>query len=106
MKNLEFYALAYDFNKQELVKINIFNSVSFLDKVQESITQYNVDKSLEHFKQNINAGLKYTFWSRREYELSVGDAFETDLSKYEKIDVYQQVFPNLNILVKYIIDNI
>ena len=33
----------------------------------------------------------------------VGDLFEKDLDKYEKIDVYQQLKPNLNTLADYII---
>ena len=48
--------------------------------------------------------VKYCFWSKREYEISVGDAFDTNFDNYEKIDVSQQVLPNIEALAKYIID--
>ena len=47
----------------------------------------------------------YSFWSKREYEISVGDAFETNLNNYEKIDVYSQVKPNIIQLAQYILKN-
>ena len=43
------------------------------------------------------------FWSKREYELSIGDAFDTNLNNYEKIDVYTQILPNFDILIDYIL---
>ena len=40
---------------------------------------------------------------RREYECSVGDAFETDINNYEKWDTYSQAKPNMVIIAHEVI---
>ena len=37
-------------------------------------------------------------WSRCEYEISVGDAFEEDVNKLEKWDCYKQAEPNMEVI--------
>ena len=106
MKKLTFNVLFYDFNAKKLITLNIFNNIHFSEGVDRAILEYKETKSIENFTKQIDMALKYSFWSKREYELSIGDAFETNLDKYEKIDVYQQVSMNLDILIQYIIDNI
>jgi hypothetical protein len=53
----------------------------------------------------IDSLAKYCFWSKREYEISVGDAFDENLDNYEKIDVYRQVAMNISIITDYVIKN-
>ena len=43
-------------------------------------------------------------WSLREYEISVGDAFETNIDKFEKWDCYKQTEPNMEIITQMCID--
>ena len=102
MENLKWYVLNYDFNGKKVENFNIFRSVRFTEGVQDLLDNYI---TFEDFVEKLDRKLKYSFWSKREYEISVGDAFETDLDKYEKIDIYSQVKPNVKILAKYIIDN-
>lgn len=102
MENLKWYVLNYDFNKKEVENFNIFRSTRFIDGVQDLLKHYI---TFEDFVEKLENELRYAFWSKREYEISVSDAFEIDLNKYEKIDVYSQVKPNVRILAKYIIDN-
>lgn len=103
---MEFYALNYDFNKKCLYNMNIFNNITFKESIDDAIKDYYTDGlSFEDFKQIVQNCLRYAFWSKREYELFIGDAFDKDLSNYEKIDVYSQVLPNLNILTNYILNN-
>lgn len=102
MENLKWYVLNYDFNGKKVENFNIFRSVRFVEGVQVLLEHYI---TFEDFVEKLESELRYTFWSKREYEISVSDAFETDLNKYEKIDVYSQVKPNVRILAKYIIDN-
>ena len=102
MENLEWYVLNYDFNGKKVENFNIFRSCRFVDGVKELLDSYI---TFEDFVEKLEKELQYAFWSKREYEISVSDAFETDLNKYEKIDVYSQVKPNVRILAKYIIDN-
>jgi len=103
---MEWYVLNYDFNNKKVVSHNIFNNISFIRHLSQYIDEYEKGiLSYKELKESIRSSLRGAFWSRREYELSIGDAFETDLDKYEKIDVYRQVLPNLDLLVKYILDN-
>lgn len=102
MENLKWYVLNYDFNRKKVENFNIFRNIRFVEGVQDLLEHYI---TFEDFVEKLESELKYAFWSKREYEISVSDAFETDLNKYEKIDVYSQVKPNVRILAKYIIDN-
>ena len=101
MKKLEWYVLNYDFNHKKLENFNIFRSYRFTKGVEDLLNHYT---TFDEFVEDLEKELMYAFWSKREYEISVGDAFETDLNKYKKIDVYSQVKPNVRILAKYIID--
>lgn len=42
-------------------------------------------------------------WSRRQYEISVSDAFETDIDNFEKWDCYMQAKPNMVIIAHEVI---
>ena len=99
---MEWFVLNYDFNKRRIEDFNIFRNSYFTKSVEELLKEYS---SFEEFVIQLDRKLMYCFWSKREYEISVGDAFEKDINKYKKIDVYSQVKPNIEILAKYIIDN-
>ena len=99
---LEWFILNYNFNKQRIEDFNIFRNTYFTKSVEELLKEH---LTFEEFVIQLDRKLMYYFWSKREYEISVGDAFEEDINKYKKIDVYSQVKPNIKILAKYIIDN-
>lgn len=101
MKEREFYVLNYDFNGKKIEAFNIFCNVKLLDGIDKLLEEYI---SFDDFCEKLDSLLRYCFWSKREYEISVADAFEEDLSKYEKIDVYRQVAPNLKLIANLIID--
>lgn len=105
-KDLEWYVLNYDFNKKQVENFNIFRSSRFLDCLKETLEHFKNTNDYKMFKEELKTDLMYSFWSKREYEISVGDAFEEDLSKYEKIDIYDQVLPNLDNLAMYLIQKI
>lgn len=97
---MEWYVLLHDFNKDKVISYNIFNN-SKLDKELKELKENFISK--ENFVSELDKILRWCFWSKSEYEIVVGDLFEKDLDKYEKIDVYQQLKPNLNTLADYII---
>lgn len=97
---MEWYVLLHDFNKDKVISYNIFNN-SKLDKELKELKENFISK--ENFVSELDRILRWCFWSKSEYEIVVGDLFEKDLDKYEKIDVYQQLKPNLNTLADYII---
>lgn len=100
---MKWYVLNYDFNLHKAYEFNIFDSVNFLRGVNEAI---KVIGNREEFKDKIDRELKYSFWSKCEYEIYVTDAFHDAPNEISKIDVYDQVKPNLDILVDYIIANL
>lgn len=102
MKNLKWYVLNYNFNEKKVENFNIFRSVRFVESVQDLLDNYI---TFEDFVKKLENILRYSFWSKREYEIFVSDAFETNINNFEKIDVYSQIKPNIKILAKYIIDN-
>ena len=107
IKDMKWFVKNWDFNGKKLENFNIFCNWKFIDGVQHTLDKY-FDISpynFEDFKEDIRRELQYCFWSKREYELFIGDAFEEDINTYEKVDVYSQVLPNLDILCNYILDN-
>ena len=104
---MEWYVLNYNFNLKKIEPINIFNYGNFLKDIKEIQKEYIERKEdIEFFENKINSELLYYFWSKREYEISVGDLFEKDLEKYEKIDVYYQVKINFKAFIEYLLNNI
>ena len=98
---MKWFVLNYDFNSKKVVDYNIFNNIKFSRGVNELVENYDGD--FKDFALNLNSLAKYCFWSKREYEISVGDLFEQDINAYEKIDVYRQVEKNIEVLAHYIL---
>lgn len=53
--------------------------------------------------EEIDRTIAWQEHGRREYECSVGDAFETDCEKLEKWDCYGQAKPNMEIIAREVI---
>lgn len=104
-KDMEWYVLNYDVNRRKIYNFNIFNHWKFCEGVDRLLTEFNTDGDFNKFCKGLDSELKYYFMYRREYEISVGDAFEENLDRYEKYDVYSQLHPNLTALAYYIIHN-
>lgn len=119
-KKLEFYVLNYNFNEKKVEMFNIFRNIKLAEGVEEEVKRYLKDeknytaefldeeksklKGYEALKTRIDKLIQWQEWGRREYEISVGDAFETDCSKLEKWDCYSQAHANIDVITKYCID--
>ena len=112
----EYYVLNYDTNKKKVVNYNIFNNIRVQEWTEKEVRKYlRAPKKYKHIVQYENKYLGreeiaiYGFdalveeidrtiaWgerSKREYEIGVCDAFETDINKLEKWDTYSQAHPN------------
>ena len=121
----EYYVLNYDFNKKKVIYYNIFNNINVQEYTEKEVGKYlRSPKKYKHIVQYGNKFLGreeiaiYGFdalveeidrtiaWQergRREYEVSVGDAFETDINNYEKWDTYSQAKPNMVIIAHEVI---
>ena len=115
----EFYVLNYDCNKKKVINYNIFNNILVQERAEKAVKKYlRSPKNFTYTPYNKNEKTLYGFdalvkeldrtiaWQelgRREYEISVGDAFTTDCNKLEKIDCYYQSKPNMEIIAREVI---
>ena len=116
----EFYVLNYDTNRKRVINYNIFNNSEVQKWTEKAVKKYlRSPKNYKYIIQykneflgreevalygfealvrEIDSIIRWGEWSRREYEISVGDAFESDINKLEKWDCYMQAHPNAEII--------
>ena len=115
----EFYVLNYDFNKKKVVNYNIFNNIRVQEWTERAVKKYlRAPKKFSYtpfgkdvetiygfdaFVRELDRTIAWQERGRREYECSVGDAFETDINNYEKWDTYSQAKPNMVIIAHEVI---
>lgn len=112
----EFYVLNYNFNKKCVENFNIFDNVSLNNSVEKEVRKYlRLSKKYCHVgRYNLIYGfdglcatmqslIMWQEWARREYEISVGDAFEKDIDNLEKWDCYKQCIPNIPMITREVI---
>ena len=100
---LEFYVLNYNFNAKNVEMFNIFeNYIVYDEAIKLCKKRKRGTITWDEFVEEIDRAIKWQEWSRREYEISVGDAFETDLDMFEKWDCYQQAHANIEIIATYV----
>ncbi len=90
---MKWYALFYDVNKKKVTNLNIFDNINFSQGIDEM--RERIWNSIADFIEQLDSELKYSFWSKAEYELEVNG---------EKIDIYSQVKPNEYQLARYILN--
>lgn len=100
-REIKYYAMYYDLNAREIRKTNVIQE-DILKRLQDMVKKGKIKDRLQ-FKECLKGEFMYRYWCKREYEVSVGDLHEKDLSKYEKIDVYDQLEANLDVITEYII---
>jgi len=93
-----FYALNYDWNNKRVQMFDIFESSRFVYDVANINAKHNGRYYLPDYEEDIRIALHSQFGHRREYEISVGDAFEDDVRKLEKWDIYKQCVSNLSVI--------
>ena len=118
----EYYVLNYNWNKKCVENFNIFDNISLDNAVEKEVRKYlRSPKKYRYFYHGLYVGeygyiygfegfckvlgalIGWQEWGRREYEISVGDAFETDCDKLEKWDCYRQCKPNIPMIAREVI---
>jgi hypothetical protein len=116
----KYYVLNYNWNGKRVEPFNIFSNWHLNDETEKEIKKYlrspnkyeYVDSIFHDRKkyygfdalvQQIGRLIRWQEWGRREYEISVGDAFEDDCGKLEKWDCYQQCEPNLEMIAREVL---
>ena len=115
----KFYVLNYDTNRKKVEMFNIFNNINVQEWTEKAIKKYlRSPKKFKYESYNKNEEVIYGFdalireidsiirwqeYGRREYEISVGDAFEDDCNKLKKWDCYQQARPNVEMITREVL---
>ena len=114
----EYYVLNYDCNLKKIVPFNIFRNILVQEWTEKAVRKYLRSPKNFTYKSFDGKEILHGFdalvkeldgiiaWQehwRREYEISVGDLFETDCNKLEKWDTYSQAKPNMVIIAHEVI---
>ena len=114
----EYYVLNYDCNAHKIVPFNIFRNILVQEETEKTVRKYlrspknftyksfdgkEILHGFDAFVRELDGIIKWQEWSRRQYEVSVGDAFETDCEKLEKWDCYGQAKPNMEMIAREVI---
>ena len=110
----EYYVLNYNPNAKKIEPFNIFRNCYVQEYTEKAIKKYL--RSPKNYKyerygedtlygfeglcQEIERIIQWQEWSRREYEISVGDAFEKDCEYLEKWDCYMQAKHNIPMIAR------
>lgn len=110
----EYYVLNYNPNAKKIEPFNIFRNCYVQEYTEKAIKKYL--RSPKNYKyerygedtlygfeglcKEIERIIQWQEWSRREYEISVGDSFEKDCNKLEKWDCYMQTKPNTPMIAR------
>ena len=114
----EYYVLNYDINKNKVIPYNIFRNIKVQECTEREIRKYLRSPKNYTYKsfdgkeeiygfdalvKEVDHIIKWQEWSRRQYEISVGDAFEDDCEKLEKWDCYGQAHMNIEMIAREVI---
>ena len=114
----EFYVLNYDCNAKKIVPFNIFRNIHVQECTEKAVRKYlrspknftyksfdgkEILHGFDALVREIDGIIAWQEHWRREYEISVGDLFETDCNKLEKWDTYSQTKPNMAIIAHEVI---
>ena len=113
----EYYVLNYNPNTKKIEPFNIFRNCYVQECTEKAIKKYL--RSPKNYKyerygedtlygfeglcKEIEKTIQWEEWSRREYEISVGDVFEKDCNKLEKWDCYGQCVANIPMITREVI---
>lgn len=100
--NLEWNVLNYDWNSKKIVPYNV---CCVIDREPELQKLLKTHTDRDTFNKQLRRWCMYHFWSKIEYEISVGDAFEDDMNKLEKWDIYGQIMLNFERFSNYVWEN-
>ena len=114
----EYYVLNYDCNAKKIVPFNIFRNILVQEWTEKAVRKYlrspknftyksfdgqEILHGFDALVKELDGIIKWQEWSRRQYEVSVGDAFEDNCEKLEKWDCYGQAKPNMKMITYEVI---
>lgn len=100
--NLSYMVLMYNSNTHMISRYNILGG-SFAQDVSKAIKKYKITTRAS-FREWLKSEFRYHYWSKSECEILVGPPHSRFEEKdFDKIDIWYQIYPNLDIIMEYII---
>ena len=114
----EYYVLNYDCNAKKIVPFNIFRNIHVQEWTEKAVRKYlrspknftyksfdgkEILHGFDAFVKELDGIVAWQEHWRSEYEISVGDLFETDCNKLEKWDCYGQAHMNMEMIAREVI---
>ena len=114
----EYYVLNYDCNAKKIVPFNIFRNIHVQEWTEKAVRKYLHSPKNFTYKSFDGKEILHGFdalvkeldgiiaWQehwRREYEISVGDLFETDCKNINHMDCYEQAHMNIEVITREVI---
>lgn len=96
---MEWNVYYHNVNTQKIESFNIFKHHSFNEYIH---THLKRSKTKKEFAEKLKAELRFYFWSKAEWEIIISPWVGGRDTEDIKIDVYDQVMLNFDILVDYI----
>ena len=110
--------LNYDCNAKKIVPFNIFRNIHVQEWTEKAVKKFirspknftyksfdgkEILHGFDAFVKELDGIIAWQEKFRREYEVSVGDLFETDCNKLEKWDCYGQAHMNIEMIAHEVI---
>lgn len=96
-----FNVINYDHNRKEFIYYDI---IPYFENQYNKLPKSKRPKTKEEWKEFVTIEGKSQFWSRCQYEIIISDWPSENTSK--KIDVWEQIEMNLELIIDLIIDSI
>lgn len=94
--NLEWYVLRWDFNSKKVINYNILQWRK--EDIANEVRRKRIyNKSI--LREYLKTTFMYDYWSKTECEFYISDLHGDE---YEKIDIWRQIEPNLDLIVEYV----
>lgn len=99
-KKLEFYVLCCGFMDKDPYMFNIFDNIVVRNDIIKFLKK---NPSKEELMKELDAVCLNQFMGRYEYEIDVKQ-HDSD-NDFKRVDVYQQVKPNIEIIAEYLLNS-
>lgn len=103
--NLEYWVFYIDFNTKKAKRINILKDIEkdIAKHIKSSENSYKHIQDRNTLKNYLRSEFMYHYWSKTEMEYIVNRFIEDDFENAQKLDVWYQIEPNLDLITDYII---
>lgn len=97
-EKLQFYVLISNFGNKKVDMYNIFNNIVIYEDIVKMLKK---NPSREELRKELDSVCMNQLWGRHEYEIEARQYASND--ELIRVDAYQQVKANLDVLVDYLI---